>query len=653
MWRTLELLPAYVPLREPATDVTANAEYGLIASGTHRVFGFRCSFNKRASRAKSWQHRYSPIHNSTSMTWRTMAAPQATFLDYKALGVAELLRTRSLSVPIYQRSYSWLTEQKHAGSAATNDDKFQVVEFWDDLQSSFNNQTGYFLGTVVLAANATSAGGRELIIDGQQRLATASLLLAAIRNRCYAGGEDKAGDATQQEYLGRYDKTARKDLPKLILNTDDHDFYERHVVLREALQPSAFSQKLIQSAYDYLQSSVDNFAAAHGSNWESKVAELEKWLDTNVQVVAITVASEADAFLIFETLNDRGADLTVADLLKNYLFSQAGEARLAEVQRTWTLTLNNLGIEKVGNQLFTTFARHLLSSRYGLVRERDVYRKLKGIVLDSASSVKFSIELENTSKAYYALLHPDSDYWSDYSAKVANAADVIAELQIERYRPLILAVLATFSKAEVERFMITLVSWSVRMLCAGSLGGGVAEAAFCEAAVEVRNLKVTTTADILSKTKVGPLVPTDELFLATFKEWRTTSRLSRYILRALELENNGDSEPELIVNADIESVNLEHILPKNAKDADWPTFTQDSRRLMVDRVGNHVLLQKGKNARIGNKAWSVKKPVLAASTLKLTSDVATSDDWTEATIRARQDKLAQLAIDCWPREPKI
>jgi len=578
-----------------------------------------------------------------------MPAPNKSFLDYSALGVAELLRTRSLRVPIYQRSYSWATDQGPAGFT-TADDKLQVVEYWDDLTSSFNNQIGYFLGTVVLAAGSEAEPGRELIIDGQQRLVTTSLLLAAIRNRYAAGGESKSAAATQQDYLGRYDKTARKDLPKLILNTDDHDFFERHIVLGEERAASGYSQQLMKSAYEYLQVKVDDFATAHGANWEAKLTELEKWLDQSVQVVAITVPTEADAFLIFETLNDRGADLTVADLLKNYLFSQAGDARLAEVQKLWALTLANLGLEKVGNQLFTTFARHLLSSKYGLVRERDVYRKLKTIVSDASGAVEFAQELETTSRSYYALLHPDSDYWSDYSAKVASAADVIAELQIERYRPLILAVLATFAKPEIERFMTSLVSWSVRMLCAGSLGGGVAEAAFCEAAVEVRSGKVSTTAEVLSKTKVGGLVPTDELFAAAFKEWRTTARLSRYLLRALELVAVGDPEPELVVNADIDAVNLEHILPKNAKDQDWPSFTADSRRLMTDRVGNHALLQKGKNARIGNKPWTVKQPILAASKLKLTQDAARAADWTAESIRARQADLATLAVACWPRD---
>ncbi|UFS58706.1 DUF262 domain-containing protein [Subtercola endophyticus] len=581
-----------------------------------------------------------------------MVVPQENFLDYKALGVAELLRTRSLAVPIYQRSYSWVTAQKDAASSIGPDDKFQVVEFWEDLNASFNNQAGYFLGTVVIAADGVGGAGRDLIIDGQQRLATASLLLAAIRDKCESGGEPAAAASTQSDYLGKYDKVAKKDQPKLILNTDDREFYENRVVRRQDVTPVGFSQNLIESAYLYLRDRVDEFAKAHGTSWEPKLAELETWLDKQVQVVAITVPSESDAFSIFETLNDRGADLTVADLLKNYLFSQAGDQRLAEVQKNWSLTLSNLGIEKVGNQSFTNFARHLLSSKYGLVRERDVYRKLKSIVFDSASAVQFTLELETASRLYYAILHSDSDFWGDYSAKVANAADVIADLQIERYRPLIMAVIPTFSTKEIEKFMTTLVSWSVRMLCAGSLSGGVAEAAFCEAALEVRKKSVTSTAELLTKTKIGSLIPSDELFRAEFAEWKTTAKLSRYLLRALELQKRGDFDPELVVNADVDAVNLEHILPKNAKQAEWPSFTADGKKLWVDRVGNHALLQRGKNARIGNKAWAAKQPILASSSIELTNEASVWADWTEKSIADRQSGLAALAILCWPRDPK-
>lgn len=577
---------------------------------------------------------------------------QGNFLSYSATGIAQLLRTHSLAVPFYQRSYSWVAKEDSDFVTAQEIDKLQVVDFWADLSASFASKASYFMGTVVLAASSQDGDSRRLVIDGQQRLATTSLLIAAIRDRYRTGEMNEYASSTQQDYLGKFDRRAGGDLPKLILNTDDRDYFEKQIVRGEANEPSNYSQGLISEAYEYLSTNVSTFAESHGTAWREKLDELVEWLDTEAQIVAISVESEADAFLIFETLNDRGADLTVADLLKNFLFSQSAQ-RLDEVRDNWVATLTNLDIERVGNQRFTTFARHLLSSKYGRTREREVYARLKSIVVSPASSVEFSQELKDASRVYYAMLTSDSDYWSEYPSSVASAASVLAELNIEQYRPLVLAALTVFPKGEIERFMPALVSWVVRGLAGGTLGAGTAEAAFGEAARDIRAKKITTTEDVLSKSRVGDLVASDAAFERLFSVWRVMrGPLARYILRTLELQEKGEDQPELVVNEDVASVNLEHILPKNAKVADWPTFSADDQKAYVHRIGNHALLQTGPNGRIGNKGWAVKKPILDASSFKLTKKTATEPDWTASSIETRQQYLATLAVLAWPREPR-
>lgn len=577
---------------------------------------------------------------------------QGNFLSYSATGIAQLLRTHALAVPFYQRSYSWVAKEDSDFVTAQEIDKLQVVDFWADLSASFSSKTSYFMGTVVLASSGEDGESRRLVIDGQQRLATTSLLVAAIRDRYRAGGKDEYADSTQQDYLGKFDRRAGGDLPKLILNTDDRDFFEKRIVRGEVVEPTNYSQGLISEAYVYLCSSVNSFADGHGTAWREKLDELVEWLDAEAQIVSISVESEADAFLIFETLNDRGADLTVADLLKNFLFSQSAQ-RLDEVRDNWVATLTNLDIERVGNQRFTTFARHLLSSKYGRTREREVYARLKSIVDSPASSVEFSQELKDASRVYYAMLTSDSDFWAEYPASVASAASVLAELNIEQYRPLVLAALTVFPKSEVVRFMPALVSWVVRGLAGGTLGAGTAEAAFGEAARDIRAKKITTTEEILSKSRVGDLVASDTGFERVFSVWRVVrGPLARYILRTLELQARGESQPELVVNEDVTSVNLEHILPKNAKPSDWPTFASDDQKAYVHRIGNHALLQTGPNGRIGNKGWGIKKPILAVSSFELTKAAAAESDWTSSTIEARQQYLATLAVLAWPRDPR-
>jgi hypothetical protein len=98
----------------------------------------------------------------------------------------------------------------------------------------------------------------------------------------------------------------------------------------------------------------------------------------------------------------------------------------------------------------------------------------------------------------------------------------------------------------------------------------------------------------------------------------TRPQISRYLLLALERTVRKEKEPEMVPNSNEDEVNLEHIPPRNAKQADWPDFAPEEVTPWANRLGNHALLKKSENARIGNKAWATKKPILEASSLRLT-----------------------------------
>jgi Protein of unknown function DUF262 len=317
------------------------------------------------------------------------------FLEYESKGIAEVLVEEFLAVPTYQRSYSWHSAESSDVTEDDGDSRAQVRELWDDLQRGYRQGKPYFLGTVVLSTEGAPPG-RKAVIDGQQRLATTCLLLAAIRNAYRANGEDEYARSIHSDFVAKFDRPVGKDQPKFILNSDDRDYFDRVVVQgNSGVDAAGESQRLLRDAWMYLQGAVNEFCDQAGTTWKPELDHLTAYLQGSAQIIAITVATEADAFLIFETLNDRGADLTVADLLKNYLFSRA-EQRLDEVRDTWVVTLNNLDIPKVGNKRFNLFARHYMSSRRGPTRERELYARIKEEVADPAEAVSFGKDLQIT-----------------------------------------------------------------------------------------------------------------------------------------------------------------------------------------------------------------------------------------------------------------
>jgi hypothetical protein len=194
------------------------------------------------------------------------------------------------------------------------------------------------------------------------------------------------------------------------------------------------------------------------------------------------------------------------------------------------------------------------------------------------------------------------------------------------------------------------VAWAVRGLIVGGIGGGTYERRYCDAAVKIRAGDIKSTEELF--TELASIIPSDDEFESSFATARVSKgALARYYLVALEKGKIGEAEPELVPNENEEHVNLEHVLPRNATDADWPQFTPDERKVYLHRIGNMALLQKGPNGRIGNRPFSVKKPILAASQLELTKEAGAESDWTTTVIHERQGELAKLAVGVWPRSP--
>jgi len=547
-----------------------------------------------------------------------------TFQPTTLLGV---LQSGFYAVPMYQRSYSW-SEQ-------------QVSDFWHDIMEAIAGDNQYFLGTLVFS---NENGGLISVIDGQQRLATTTILLSAIREKYHYYSKNEYV-STYSNILSPLDPEDGCKKPRIQLNAEDHPYFSRFILESSDTDTSADSHTRIQAAFEYFKKHLTELIAADPANWEPKIARIWKFLNKQARVVTVTAPNDADAFTIFETLNDRGADLTIADLLKNYLFSQAGSINISSVQLKWQ-SANIILKEYQEEKSFIIFLRHLWSSMYRATRERDLFRDIKSKVRGAQSSLDFATKIETAAKIYAALLSSDNDFWAEYTAQDRGSVRNINEFNLQQSRPTLLAALEHFSKDEIQRTLAAFISIFVRGIIAGGIGGGQAERYLSDAAADIRSGAINNTVQLVAKLR--PIIPSDTIFERAFQTFSTTTnRFARYLLLALEKGMNHSAQPELVPNEDVEHVNLEHILPRNATASDWPAFTSDERATYPNRLGNMTLLSKGVNNRIGNKSWAIKKAALSTSELALNKVISAETDWRTGEIEKRQAALAKQALSVW------
>jgi uncharacterized protein DUF262/uncharacterized protein DUF1524 len=563
-----------------------------------------------------------------------MPAPPKSPIGFDHLGIGSVLSRNRLTVPLNQREYSWT--KKHVSDLLTDFSKAIRLK-----------KKGYFLGTIVFTSTADEA---LEVIDGQQRLATTTILIAAIRDNLLSRKEDVLVNSIEQEFLFKVIREKKEKSPRLSLNLQDKAYFAARILerpkstIRDAATMKKPSHELMDEAANEVAKHVKKLLAPYKK--EDHVSILNEWLsfiEHSAQVITLLVPDDLNAYIMFETLNDRGLRTSQADLVKNYLYGEAN-GRLQEAQLKWTSMtslLEGLGIDEIT----ITFLRHLAISMYGYMREKEVLERIKNKVSGERSAMDFLESLADNANDYVAILTPTHSKWNKYTVATRERLRSLLDLRVTILRPLLLAIVRQFEKKQIETAIRLFVCWSVRFLIVGGGRSGGVEESCAEIAQQVTDKKINTTAQLADAMK--KVVPTDPEFEAAFATARVSnSNLARYYLRAMELKRKGSNEPEWIPNED-QVINLEHVLPENPG-TNWPAFDADTAQLYHTRIGNMVLLQASQNSLIGNSAFKDKKPVLSASTFMLTKEVGQKGDWGKDQINDRQKKLATLAVTTWP-----
>ncbi len=514
-----------------------------------------------------------------------------------------------------------------------------------------NRKSSYFLGTIVL-----TGGDIPQVVDGQQRLATTAILLAAIRDYFYLNKEDLLYQSINHDFLYIVARELRDTVPRLMLNTVDNEFFKQRVLslptsAERSIQPSRPSHKLIEQAANIAKERIEQIITGQPSH-RDKIDALNEWinfLENNATIIRLTAPDDQNAYKMFETLNDRGLRTSQADLLKNYLFGEADE-RLTEAQQKWSGMISSLQVLDV-DDVVVTYLRHLASALHGLTREKEVYDRLQEKIAGPSRALEFLTQLSQFADDYVAILTPTSKKWNDFDPHIRSHIAVMQDLRVVQIRPLMLAVASRFQKVESEKAFRHFVFWSVRFLIAGGGRGGALEEAYAGAANQVISGEITDVKSLSNALK--SIIPTDGEFEAAFQTARVSvPRLARYYLRALEAQANRSSDyPEVAPIEDTTVVNLEHILPQTPS-PNWPHIDTETHEAYAKRIGNLILLNAKRNNLIDDSPFTEKVKEFQQSQISLTAQVASvwgkTGQWGPTQITERQQELAKLAVKTWP-----
>ncbi|MCM8777221.1 MAG: DUF262 domain-containing HNH endonuclease family protein [Candidatus Omnitrophica bacterium] len=542
-------------------------------------------------------------------------------IDFKQETVGHFLADSFLRVPIYQRSFDWEVSN--------------VQDLFDDIKNS--NPEDYFIGTIVV----TNKGDYYEIVDGQQRLVTICLFFSAVRDLLKENQHEK-WKYIESKYLLEESLRETEKKPKLILNSNDHEFYWNKILLKNDISPSKESHKRIEEAYNKISEFV---TTVYNSKKIDGLLDLIEFINDKLKIVVVIVPDEANAYTIFETLNDRGLSLSQTDLIKNYLFNKAGE-RLIEAQDKWAKFTGAIECS-VSEEEILQYVRYFWSSKYGLVREKGLFKEIKSKVINKNQALTFLTNLESGTEKYLALLNSNHPLWKDYPVDCANSILELIELRLVQPRPLLFAVLGIFSdKNDVAKSFESIVSLSVRNLITGVSGTGTLEKEFSNQAKLINDGKITNFNQL--KNSVLRLIPTDEQFKSAFKIATVSkSYIGKYYLR--KLEESYCETKELSPLKDIEKVNLEHILPENPNNLtkDWPNFDEVKHKTYVRRFGNLTLISKKLNENAANGSFNNKIQFYKESEIKITNKILEYSEWDPQAIEKRQNEFASKVVEIW------
>lgn len=531
-------------------------------------------------------------------------------------------------IPAFQRGYSW--------------EKSHVATFWEDVWE-FHEQSGsndtYFLGPIVILPEDSHIN----ILDGQQRLATATILFAGIRDLARQKGGQKGGDLARDVQRDIILVDEDNELFSLKPNDLDRDFFENHVQVDPPVGDNKAiirSHRLIKQAKTFLSDSLaEKFK---GKSAHDLVAELKKFKTTlaeRIKLVVIEVKSEEEAYQIFETLNDRGLRLSVPDLLLNFLMrSSKNSSQRDKVREDWNSIIQTTGTRRV-----STFLRHMWVSQFGDVKSQGLYREIrKHIEKEGITSRSFAKNCAEECTFYTNIIEVDGSVLKTAEPYVKA---LVKNLSADKAYPLLLSGLQCLSESDYAKLCNSIVALVLRHSLIANLNPSALEDTLYGVARMIRDLKSKgkTSATILHKAKVAlkTIDPKRSQLSQGLADVYLTKSQAQYVMR--EIGNKLQSGTRAV---EMGKTSIEHIFPEHAKKAEWPNY--DSMQPLIWHIGNLSLLEPKINKDVGNKSFKEKLGKYPGSEIVMTKAIAGKyTEWNEYNVKKRAISLVKTIDQIW------
>ncbi len=542
----------------------------------------------------------------------------------------------AFTIPLYQRPYSWTTEE--AGMLLED-----LLNAMEDGKQNLEEAAPYFLGSIVLTKGDKPDSE---VIDGQQRLTTITILLAVLRASIK---EDKAGDLEPFLYERANTFAGTPSRYRLTLRKRDVEFFQTYIQAEHgirnliSLPPMALSESqrnIRDNALAYMQ------RLQHLS--EAERINLGRFLVNNCFVVVVSTADFDTAYRIFSVLNDRGRNLSYADILKAQIIGDIPGEEQEEYTNKWEEIEVLLGSDDFQNLLLLI---RVLSAnvrvRKNLLEEFQTY-----VYPTTQRRMTAQQLIDHLLHPYGYILHTMNTADCKGAPHAPEIEELLRWLNRLPHKEWLPAALQYWGRNKnnfdrVLHFLQDLDRLSVGLL--------LLNMSYNKRSERYRHLQLTIKQGTNIYGNDSPLQLTDEEQRDIYKALNgniyvnLNSSLCKYVLLRLDaLLSDGSA------SYDYPTISVEHVLPqKPALNSEWMrAFPGDLQGRWVHRLGNLVLLSRQKNRDANNYDFARKKEIyfsnrLGVSPFVVTSQVINTREWTPDVVQLRQHELVSKLASYW------